>query len=546
MKQKFLKLGMLAFTALMLTYCQREELGEEQPEEPIAAVDPQTVVSLEEAKSLFEASEAQKQSANSTSRSSRPLIELDADWRYFVQTKTRVGSAYSKIPITIADSDLNAEMLFLKENGVVTQYLFITEVDSLTNDNRIVNADFYLFTPKGDFISAHRMTDGVISHKLVPKIKGAYRLVVTPKTSQTARIWPWKKKKKNKAGSNKPQKTANHIEKDDSGGNNDDLEDDDFDYDEDAIQLEEVVVYGSGSGSGHYNPYPTYGNFGYGYSYGDYNGNTGGYNNDGGGSNDGYKNDEDTNSYEDSKSSDVGVGMIIQKKQDKLEKEPFTTPKIRSITIQNKDDYPCLANVITKIGELNTDKKILVPYIGNNNVMAAYIKNLFGNSPDIHIDFSVQNLGYGYENGKTKTLKKGERYGIAISHDLLAGGSELFIAKTVIHEMLHAYFKMELDKNGLENGMGDFISDFKKIQQFPNASGSHTEHEMMAVMYIDVLAASLAAYDKWAQDISYYKRLAWSGLEFTNEYRNLPEQEKIEIIKIAKYEREENRNTICN
>lgn len=263
MKQKFLKLGMLAFTALMLTYCQREELGEEQPEEPIAAVDPQTVVSLEEAKSLFEASEAQKQSANSTSRSSRPLIELDADWQYFVQTKTRMGSTYSKIPITIADSDLNAEMLFLKENGVVTQYLFITEVDSLTSDNRIVNADFYLFTPKGNFISAHRMTDGVISHKLVPRIKGTYRLVVTPKTSQTARIWPWKRKKKNKAGSNKPQKTANHIEKDDSGDNNDDLEDDEFDYDVDAIQLEEVVVYGSGSG--HYNPYPTFGNFGYNY-----------------------------------------------------------------------------------------------------------------------------------------------------------------------------------------------------------------------------------------------------------------------------------------
>ena len=535
MKQKFLKLGMLAFTALMLTYCQREEFEEKQPEEPIAAVAPQTVVSLEEAKSLFEASEAQKQSANSTSRSSRPLIELDADWRYFVQTKTRVGSAYSKIPITIADSDLNAEMLFLKENGVVTQYLFITEVDSLTSDNRIVNADFYLFTPKGNFISAYRMTDGVISHKLVPKIKGAYRLVVTPKTSQTARIWPWKKKKKNKTGSNKPQKTIEHIEKDDSGGNNDDLEDDEFDYDEDAIQLEEVVVYGSRSG--HYNPYPTYGNFGYRYSYGDNNGNTGGYNNDGGGSNGGYKNNEDTNSYGDSQGGDVGIDLLEKNK------EEFPIP---SITIQNKDDYPCLANVIAKIGELNTDKNILVPYIGNNNVMAAYIKNLFGNSPDIHIDFSVQNLGYGFENGRTKTLKKGERYGIAISHDLLARGSELFIAKTVIHEMLHAYFKMELDKNGLENGMEDFISDFNKIEQSLNKLKNHAEHEMMAVMYIDVLAASLAAYDKWAQDISYYKRLAWAGLEPTNEYRNLPEQEKIEIIKIAKYEREENRNTICN
>lgn len=283
MKQKFLKLGMLAFTALILTYCQREELGEEQPEEPIAAVDPQTAVSLEEAKNLFEASEAQKQSANSTSRSSRPLIELDADWQYFVQTKTRAGSAYSKIPITIADSDLNAEMLFLKENGVVTQYLFITEVDSLTNDNRIVNADFYLFTPKGDFISAHRMTDGVISHKLVPKIKGAYRLVVTPKTSQTARIWPWKRKKKNKAGGNKPQKTISHLEIEGSEDNND------F---EGVIQLEEVVVYAPKMS--HYDSYPIY----YGYWGYDYRG--------GGGA----------NNYRDSEGGNVGVDLLEKDKEE--------------------------------------------------------------------------------------------------------------------------------------------------------------------------------------------------------------------------------------
>ena len=50
-----------------------------------------------------------------------------------------------------------------------------------------------------------------------------------------------------------------------------------------------------------------------------------------------------------------------------------------------------------------------------------------------------------------------------ISHDLLERGSELFIAKTLIHEMIHAYFKMELQRDGLEEGMGDFVSDFAKI-----------------------------------------------------------------------------------
>jgi hypothetical protein len=87
-------------------------------------------VSLNEAKSLFEASENQKRTTNSVSRSRQPFVELETDWQYFLQTQTLAGDAYAKIPITIIGSDLSAEMLFLKENGITEQYLFITEPDS--------------------------------------------------------------------------------------------------------------------------------------------------------------------------------------------------------------------------------------------------------------------------------------------------------------------------------------------------------------------------------------------------------------------------------
>lgn len=187
MRKRTFKFGMLALVALALTYCQREDAPEAPQQDPVPAVDPQAVVSLNEAKSLFEASENQKRTANSVSRRKYPFIELETDWRYFEQTQTLVGDAYSKIPVTIVGSDLSAEMLFLKEDGVTEPYLFITEPDSLTNDNRIVDADFYLFTPKGEFISAYRMTDGVISHQLVPKVKANYRLVVDAEAAQTGR-----------------------------------------------------------------------------------------------------------------------------------------------------------------------------------------------------------------------------------------------------------------------------------------------------------------------------------------------------------------------
>ena len=256
MRNASLKLLVLTLVGLFLTNCQREEAPEVLPqEEPVPAVDPQAVVSLNEAKSLFEASENQKRTTNSVSRSGQPFVELETDWRYFLQTQTLAGDAYAKIPITIIGSDLSAEMLFLKENGITEQYLFITEPDSLTNDNRIVNADFYLLTPKGEFISAYRMTDGVISHQLVPKVKANYRLVVDTDVTPTGRKRP--KKTKGTPASikvdGKKEDSGGLDNGNGSGGGGGVASGDGGDA---PIQLEPVNVYGTRPV--HYGSYPTY------------------------------------------------------------------------------------------------------------------------------------------------------------------------------------------------------------------------------------------------------------------------------------------------
>ena len=252
MSHKIIKFGMLALVALALTYCQREDAPEAPQQDPVPAVDPQAVVSLNEAKSLFEASENQKRTANSVSRRKYPFIELETDWRYFEQTQTLVGDAYSKIPVTIVGSDLNAEMLFLKEDGVTEPYLFITEPDSLTEDNRIVNADFYLFTPKGKFISAYRMTDGVISHQLVPKVKANYRLVVDAEAAQAGR----KKRDFDISILSVYYDCCTEI-RPDSGG---DCDCNGGEPEENPFQLEEVTVYGKRKKriNNSYTPYPSY------------------------------------------------------------------------------------------------------------------------------------------------------------------------------------------------------------------------------------------------------------------------------------------------
>jgi len=252
MRKRTFKFGMLALVALALTYCQREDAPEAPQQDPVPAVDPQAVVSLDEAKSLFEASENQKRTANSVSRRKYPFIELETDWRYFEQTQTLVGDAYSKIPVTIVGSDLSAEMLFLKEDGVTEPYLFITEPDSLTQDNRIVNADFYLFTLKGEFISAYRMTDGVISHQLVSKVKANYRLVVDAEAAQAGR----KKRDFDISILSVYYDCCTEISRD-SGG---DCDCNGGEPEENPFQLEEVTVYGKRKKriNNSYTPYPSY------------------------------------------------------------------------------------------------------------------------------------------------------------------------------------------------------------------------------------------------------------------------------------------------
>jgi len=186
MSHKIIKFGMLALVALALTYCQREDAPEAPQQDPVPTVDPQAVVSLDEAKSLFEASENQKRTANSVSRRKYPFIELETDWRYFEQMKDFEEMPYAKVPVRISKTELNGEVLFLKKDGKTKQYLFLTQIDSIMADRRIINADFYLLDTKGVFLSAYRMTDGVITHKIVPKRKGSYRIIDNNEASATA------------------------------------------------------------------------------------------------------------------------------------------------------------------------------------------------------------------------------------------------------------------------------------------------------------------------------------------------------------------------
>jgi hypothetical protein len=102
--------------------------------------------------------------------------------------------------------------------------------------------------------------------------------------------------------------------------------------------------------------------------------------------------------------------------------------------------------------------------------------------------------------------------------------SHLGIAKTIIHELIHAILNAEtFDKGGL-NATGTGL-------QFPNAMPQYhdiivekggnlnkADHEYMARYKIDLLAELVGKYDSNRASPTDYKALAWDGLEYTERY----------------------------
>ena len=441
-------------------------------------------MSLDEAKSLFEASENQKRTANSVSRRKYPFIELETDWRYFEQTQTLVGDAYSKIPVTIVGSDLSAEMLFLKEDGVTEPYLFITEPDSLTNDNRIVNADFYLFTPKGEFISAYRMTDGVISHRLVPKVKANYRLVVDAEAAQAGR----KKPKKTKAT---PASIRVEAKTEDSGG----LVDESGSggggggagggtsggfgggtgggFGGDApIQLETVNVYGTRPV--HYGSYPIYNTYGNGIvkekkrKLGE-NGIGGGNGGDSG-----------------SRSSDVGVGIAKNMKTIDDEEEEEKEDK-REDTIKDSLTNPCAKALLAQAPNLN------------NNI-ARIMNNTFGNNNKFNI--TVRNKYLIGATGSYNGQKNGDviNCNIFLDDNMLKTATQEYILVTLYHEVLHAFFDVERNRLGEEG----FKQNYPSVRETYLPIGNGDQERRYLLMndhsnfnsFIETLAQSIISFNR--------------------------------------------------
>ena len=471
MRNASLKLLVLTLVGLFLTNCQRDDAPEVLPqEEPVPAVDPQAVVSLDEAKSLFEASENQKRTTNSVSRSNYPLIELETDWRYFEQMKDIEEMPYAKVPVRISRTELNGEVLFLKKDGKTEQYLFLPQIDSITADRRIINAEFYLLDTKGVFLSAYRMTDGVITHKIVPKRKGSYRIIDNNEASVTARsgkpicvscrfiITP--------PPIFSPGKEPNGREDDGDGGgggNN-------------YFVLEPVTVYGKFTKKSRNNSdFPHYTYYDYSpYNYGDF------Y--DDRDSDDTRKLREKRSAGGGGSSSNIGAGMAKEEEKKEEKKQDK-----REDTIKDSLTNPCAKALLAQAPNLNND-------------IARLMRNTFGTSDKFNITVSNKYLigATGSYNGQ----KNGDviNCDIFLDDKMLKTATQEYILVTLYHEVLHAFFDVERNRLGEE----EFKQKYLSVRETYLPIGNGEQERRYLLMndhskfnsFIETLAQSILSFNR--------------------------------------------------
>lgn len=437
MKNTNLKLLVLALVGLFLTNCQRDDAPEVLPqEEPVHAVDPQAVVSLDEAKSLFEASENEKRTTNSVSRRKYPFIELETDWQYFEQMKDLEEMPYAKVPVRISRTEVNGEVLFLKKDGKTKQYLFLTQIDSIMTDRRIINADFYLLDTKGVFLSAYRMTDGVITHKIVPKRKGSYRFIDNNESSTTAQkpicrscpsiIAPLPPFMDDEGDGDNPKERGEG----EGGGYN-------------YFVLEPVTVYGRFPRKSRYNsdfPHYTY------YDYSPYN----------------YGDFYDDRDREDRRislqelrerrraiggggsSSNIGAGMAKEEEKKEEKKQDK-----REDTIKDSLTNRCAKALLAQAPNLNNDiAKILRETFGTNDRFNITVHNKsFATDPKHKKDVAY-----------TETIGRVDSYNkdilicdIYLNDDIISKASQEYILGTIYHEVVHAFLNTESLSLGKES-----------------------------------------------------------------------------------------------
>lgn len=167
---------------------------------------------------------------------------------------------------------------------------------------------------------------------------------------------------------------------------------------------------------------------------------------------------------------------------------------------------------------------------------------------DIHLTFggssSPTDLIYRQQKGLTnasgvvlngKTGTEGDSYVITLNSDRIDTRSSIEVAKTIIHESVHAILRSRFN-----------LSETSFTEAFQEYIQSETDwntisHSIMRDYYIIPISKNLQQYDSYKESEEFYTNLAWEGL-----HQYLSEEELQEIRNTIKEAQEREGGMDCN
>lgn len=168
-----------------------------------------------------------------------------------------------------------------------------------------------------------------------------------------------------------------------------------------------------------------------------------------------------------------------------------------------------------------------------NYTMQKALSKFFGKKHPINLEFRAKTLG---PLTRAQTIPIGDtsnhytnRIIIEIDSVKASTRPDLMVAKTIIHEIIHAeiFRILQLGKQHILPG------DYNKIlnaliaywKVYPSANpkvNQYWDHGYMAIHYLSTIARALKEYDNNPNTpLCFYKMLAWEGLEYTPFYNKM-------------------------
>ncbi len=219
-------------------------------------------------------------------------------------------------------------------------------------------------------------------------------------------------------------------------------------------------------------------------------------------------------------------------------------------SITNNLTDPCARDIFNELSEGNFKDDIIKPEIQvpNEYMTLNFSEVVYKMFNDLeYVDYKVQNGPLPGRNGLTQIYSG--NIVTTISDTFIENGTKLAIARTMIHEAVHAYIVYK--NNSLDTEFRNAIELYGKqngydIDQDPN----RFHHEFMG-QYVNAMAFSLYEWDKehgsggnlgW----DYYYAMAFGGLYYKDSNNNIIETDSFKTLVPDSNERLKIRNILIN